>query len=158
MGWQHITGGSIGVRQQKTGTALRIPLYPALVLILANTSREHLTFLTTSFGKPYTAAGFGNWFREQCDAAGLSKCTAHGLRKAASRRLAEAGASNQMIKSITGHRTEKEVARYTAAADQELVAIRAMHILTGTDHEQQMSNPTTVGQTIEAKQLKLRRD
>ena len=29
------------------------------------------TFLVTHFGKPYTAPGFGNWFREMCDDAGL---------------------------------------------------------------------------------------
>jgi hypothetical protein len=42
-------------------------------------------------GKPFTAAGFGNWFREQCNAACLPHCSFHGLRKAASVRLAEAG-------------------------------------------------------------------
>ncbi len=49
------------------------------------------TYLVTSFGKSYTAAGFGNWFRVQCDAAGLPQCSAHGLRKAAASRLAELG-------------------------------------------------------------------
>ena len=58
--------------------------------IIAEAS-SNLTFLLTDQGKPYTAAGFGNWFRDQCRAAGLSGCSAHGLRKAAARRLAEAG-------------------------------------------------------------------
>jgi integrase len=56
-----------------------------------------MTFLLTDQGKPYTAAGFGNWFRDQCRAAGLSGCSAHGLRKAAARRLAEAGCSTHEI-------------------------------------------------------------
>ena len=29
-----------------------------------------MTFLTTQFGKPFTAAGFGNRFRDQCNDAG----------------------------------------------------------------------------------------
>jgi hypothetical protein len=44
------------------------------------------------------------------------------LRKAAARRLAEAGCTALQIAAITGHRTLKEVSRYTAAADQERLA------------------------------------
>ena len=45
------------------------------------------TFLVTHFGKPYTAPGFGNWFREQCDKAECPDVSAHGLRKEASDHL-----------------------------------------------------------------------
>ena len=41
--------------------------------------------------------------RSGCDEAGLSHCSAHGLRKAAARRFAEAECSNQQIKAWTGH-------------------------------------------------------
>jgi integrase len=51
-----------------------------------------MPFLVTAFGKPFTANGFGNWFRQRCDEAGLPHCSAHGLRKAAAARLAELGA------------------------------------------------------------------
>jgi integrase len=40
------------------------------------------------------------------------------LRKAAARRLAEAGCSANVIAAVTGHKSLREVARYTAAADQ----------------------------------------
>jgi hypothetical protein len=30
----------------------------------------HLSFLITTFGKPYTPNGFGNWFRDLCDETG----------------------------------------------------------------------------------------
>ena len=80
-----------------------------------------------AYGKPFTAAGFGNWFRDQCDAAGLpAHCAAHGLRKAACRRLAEAGCSANVIASISGHTTLREVERYTKAADQERMARQGM--------------------------------
>lgn len=129
MGHQHVSKGRIQVRQQKTGAGLWIPIHPDLVAIIAATPRTNLTFVTTAQGKPFSAAGFGNWFRECCDDAGLPQCSAHGLRKAAARRLAEAGCSNQQIKSITGHQTEAEVARYTRAAEQEVLAKQAMRAL-----------------------------
>lgn len=77
-----------------------MPIHPDLQAALDGTPSNHLTFLTTSLGKPFTAAGFTNWFREACNAAGLPKGTsAHGLRKAAARRLAEAGCSANVIAS-----------------------------------------------------------
>jgi integrase/recombinase XerD len=84
----------------------------------------HLTFLVTSQGKPFTPAGFGNWFRDRCNEAGLHHCSAHGLRKATV--LAERGATPHMIQSITGHRTLHEVENYTRAARQALLADEAM--------------------------------
>jgi len=97
---------------------------------LAAMPSNHLTFLTTAFGKPFVAAGFTNWFREACNAAGLPKGTsAHGLRKAAARRLAEAGCSANVIASITGHKSLTEIERYTKAADQARMARDGMAIL-----------------------------
>ena len=128
MGKQHIDrNGAINVRQVKTGTVLTIPVHSSLQMILDATPSDHLTFLTTAFGKPFTAAGFGNWFRDQCNAAGLSHCSAHGLRKAAARRLAEAGCTAHEIAAITGHASLREVVRYTKAVDQTRLAVSAMN-------------------------------
>jgi integrase len=78
MGRQHIRNGVAHVRQQKTGAMLAIPLHPALAAIIEATPSNRLTFLTTSFGKPFTAPGFGNWFRERCNEANLPRhCAAH---------------------------------------------------------------------------------
>jgi integrase len=117
-GRQHVSGGMIRFRQKKTGTVLEIPVLPALAASLAAAAGDHLTFLTTEYGKPFSPAGFGNWFRERCNEAGLPHCSAHGLRKAAARRLAEAGCSATEIMSITGHRTLAEAEKYVRAADQ----------------------------------------
>jgi integrase len=127
LGPQHISGGVIRVRQQKTGTTLAIPVHPALAAVLEATPSAHLTFLTTKEGKPFSAPGFTNWFREMCNEAGLPRGTsAHGLRKAACRRLAEAGCSANVIASISGHASLREVQRYTAAADQARMARTAI--------------------------------
>lgn len=61
-------------------------------------------FIDTEFGQPFSVAGFGNWFRDRCDEAGLNHCSAHGLRKAMSRRLAEAGSSDAQGRSFTGQK------------------------------------------------------
>lgn len=53
---------------------------------------------------------------------GLPHCTAHGLRKAAARRLAHAGASAHEIAAITGHESLREVERYTTAANEKRLA------------------------------------
>ncbi len=126
MGRQHIRDGAVHVRQLKTGAELAIPVHATLHAIIAETPAAHLTFLTTQFGQPFKAAGFGNWFREQCDTAGLPHCSAHGLRKAAARRLAEAGCTEHEIAAITGHASLREIARYTKAADQVRLAVSAM--------------------------------
>ena len=126
MGRQHIRDGAMHVRQQKTGIELVVPVHAKLAAIIAETSADHLTLLTTQTGKPFSAAGFGNWFRDRCDEAGLSHCSAHGLRKAAARRLAEAGCTMHEIAAITGHASLSEVQRYTKAADQARLARAAM--------------------------------
>lgn len=66
---------------------------------------------------------------------------AHGLRKAAARRLAEAGASAHEIMAVTGHRTLKEVERYTRTAAMKGLATSAMARIGGPEPEQTLSNP-----------------
>jgi hypothetical protein len=44
------------------------------------------------------------------------------LRKAAMRRLAEGGKTVNQIAAVSGHKTLREVERYTAAADQRRLA------------------------------------
>jgi integrase len=56
----------------------------------------------------------------------------HGLRKAAARRLAEAGCSASVIASITGHASLQEVQRYVAGADQMRLAVQGIEAIKGT--------------------------
>jgi integrase len=130
MGPQHIREEVLywvrGKTERTTGIELAIPVHPELREIIDATPSGHLTFLVTEFGKPFAVAGFGNWFREQCDKAGLHHCTFHGLRKAASVRLAEAGCTPHEIAAITGHASLKEIVRYTNTADRKRLARAAM--------------------------------
>lgn len=141
MGRQHVDGDRIALRQQKTGVSLSIRMHPDLIAELTLAPKTDMTFLVTEFGQPFSEAGFGNWFRDQCDAAGLKHCSAHGLRKLAATRLAEAGCSHAEIKAVTGHRTDKEVSRYIEAASQRKLSDRALEALQGTNAEQALANP-----------------
>lgn len=130
MGPQHIQNEVLYWLRRKTeettGLELAIPIHPALRAIIDATPSGHLTFLVTELGKPFAFAGFGNWFREQCDMANLHHCSFHGLRKAASVRLAEAGCTPHEIAAITGHASLKEIVRYTKTADRKRLAASAM--------------------------------
>ena len=111
---------------------------------LAGRLRRHLGGhgLETDYGKPFTTAGFGNWFRKQCDAASITAgYAAHGLRKAAGRRLAEAGCTAHEIMSVLGHKSLSEAERYTRGADQRKNARAAMEkVSSGTEQDQNLSN------------------
>jgi integrase len=127
IGRQHIRDGVLAVRQQKTGTTLTIPLSRELETIIAASPTGHLTLLTTRTGKSYGGDDFTDQFRVWCDAAGLPRrCVFHGLRKAAARRLAEAGCTVHEIAAITGHVSIKEVERYTKGVDQARLARAAV--------------------------------
>ena len=132
MGRQHVQGGVLTLTQRKTGTRLAIPLHDALRAEIDHAPTGQLTFLLTQEGKGFSDAGFSQWFSERARMAGVGQgCTAHGLRKAAARRLAEAGCTPHQIASITGHRTLREVERYTRAVDQQRLAVVAMASIPG---------------------------
>jgi integrase len=127
MAWPDVEGGLIRVVQEKTGAKLAIPLHSELSAALDAWPRRHVSILTTRQGKPFAPAGYGNWLAEIIEKAGLpARCVPHGLRKAAARRLAEAGCTAHEIAAITGHKTLKEVERYTREADQKRLASAAI--------------------------------
>lgn len=126
LGRQHLRDGRIFLSQKKTDQPLELPILPELAAALATVPADNMTFLLTKFGKPFSAAGFGNVFRDWCNAAGLPQCTSHGLRKACCRRLAEAGCSANLIAAVSGHRDPRMVAHYTREADQARMARMAM--------------------------------
>jgi integrase len=128
MGRQHIRDGWLHVKQAKTGAKLEIPMsrMPELQQIIDASPVNQLTFVVTESGKPFHSNSFSNWFRLECDKAELPHCSAHGLRKACARRLAEHGCTAHEIAAITGHASLKEIVRYTKAADQRRLATAAM--------------------------------
>lgn len=78
-----VKDGLVSLRQSKTDEALVIPVHPALDASIKAAGGDHLVLVTTQYGRPFTAKGFSNWIADAATKAGLSSCTAHGLRKSA---------------------------------------------------------------------------
>jgi integrase len=135
LGPENIKDGRLQYRRQKTrnqsGVLVDIPIHPELQRRLDLIPPEVGTFLQTVHGEQRSSNGFGNAMRAWCDKAGLPECSSHGLRKAVSRRLAEAGATPHEIMSITGHKTLAEVERYTSKVTRAGLADRALDRLAG---------------------------
>jgi integrase len=111
---------------------MEIPLRPELEELIDGTpgAMERETFLTQTRGKPHTRVSFTKDFGAACIAAKVPG-RSHGLRKAAAVRLAENGATEKEIASITGHQTLAEITRYTKRANQKKLAARATKKVTG---------------------------
>lgn len=126
LGPHNLVGDRIVTSASKTGKAVNVLAVKPLLDAIAATEAGEQTFLVTSFGKPFTTSGFGAWFRERCDEAGLPQCTLHGLRKAIIRRAADLGASQQQLKAIGQWSGDAEVAVYAADANQIAMADSAI--------------------------------
>ena len=126
----HIVANTISVAQQKTKQRLAIPIHPQLAAAIEFVPTAQLSFILNKNNRPFkSAAAFGNWFGKCVQAAGLKGVSAHGLRKAACRRLAEVGCSAHEIQAISGHKTLSELETYTKSASQKHLANSAMRRL-----------------------------
>jgi integrase len=137
MGRQHIReivlegrrSAAIEVTQVKTSRRLLVPIHPALAREIEHAPRNRLTFLLTEKGQPFSPTGFYNLFSDWAREAGLPPGRSpHGLRKAAGRRLAEAGATAHQIMSILGL-TLQTAEIYTRQAEQGRMAVAGMERL-----------------------------
>jgi integrase len=131
-GKQHARAGKLSFTQYKGRNRrpkrLTLPILPSLQRMIDATACGDLTFLMNDWGRPFTDAGFGNWFRDRCVEAGVPG-RAHGLRKAGATIAANNGATSRQLMAIFGWETLKEAERYTRSADQLRLAESAMHLL-----------------------------
>lgn len=129
LGPQHVRNGRIRIERTKGSRDVDIPMTPELQAACEAMPKQHLTYIVTSYGKPRSKYGLGTDFAKWATEAGLPKqCRLHGLKKGGMRRLAEAGATTHMIMAVSGHRTLKEIERYTEAADKLKLAEQAMEL------------------------------
>lgn len=133
LGRQHVRSGAISFVPRKTRhrrkTLSTKPILSELARIIDASPTGALTFLETSFGKPFTAAGFGNWFRAACDQAELKHCSAHGLRKAAATLAAESGATTMQLQALFDWNSPAQAEVYTRGADRARLAAAAGEFL-----------------------------
>jgi integrase len=127
MGRSDIRNGDIHLKPEKTGDELVIPIHPNLLRSMKAFPPKGLSLVGQANGRPISGAGLSSVIERAARVAGLpEKCVPHGIRKARMRRLAERGASTKEIASVSGHKSLKEVERYTVAADQARLARAAM--------------------------------
>jgi integrase len=129
-GRQHVRDGVGTIKTEKSGFALEVPLLilPVLAQTLAAGPCGDLTFIAGKNGRPFTKESFGNAFRDACRAAGVPG-SAHGLRKIAATRAANAGATVAQLEAIFGWSGGSMASHYTRAADRRRLAVEAMHKL-----------------------------
>ena len=73
---------------------------------------QHLTFLVSSTGAPFTPGGLTHYFRLRAKEAGLTGCPLHGLRKAGARLMVEDGCDITEVAAVGGWKSVRELQRY----------------------------------------------
>jgi integrase len=126
LGRQHVRDGVATLKTEKTGTEVTLPILPVLAATLAAGPCGDLAFIAGASGGPLTKESFGNLFRRVCRAACLKNRSAHGLRKAAATRAANAGATVAQLEAIFGWSGGEMAALYTRSADRRRLAMEAM--------------------------------
>jgi integrase len=129
MRWSDIEGDAIRVKQEKTGTRLWLPITPRLAKVLAATPRTGIFILEEN--GPVPIATIRKRFRKLLDDLEAQDYRLHGLRSTAAQELAEAGLSDEMIMSVTGHKSAASLRTYTGDARQKARAKNAMSVRKG---------------------------
>src|SRR6516165_9323035 len=125
LGRQHIREGVATLKTEKTDTIVALPILPVLAETLAAGPCGDLTFIAGESRTPLTKESFGNLFRDACRVAGVPG-SAHGVRKIAATRAANAGATVAQLEAIFGWQGGSMAALYTRAADRRRLSIEAM--------------------------------
>src|SRR5215469_490925 len=135
LGRQHVREGIATLRTEKSQGEMivSIPILPILQRTLDAGPTGELAFICGKNGKPLTKESFGNAFKDACRAAGLFNRSAHGCRKIAATRAAEAGATVAQLNAIFGWRGTAMASLYTEAADRKRLAIEAMGKVQGAN-------------------------
>jgi integrase len=129
VGRQHVRAdGAIRLKTEKTKTWVTQRLLPRLRHALDVSPKgnpEELAWITGKNGRAMQKGYLGEWFAEACQKIGLDR-SGHGLRKAAARRYAEAGATTNQLMAIFGWTTAAMAEKYTRMASREKLALTAM--------------------------------
>jgi len=125
-----IRNGVMTITQQKTGAEVFVPVHPALARSIKAGPTKGLYLIGDKNGRPIARTTLSVLIAAATEAAGLPpECIAHGLRKAALRRLAEHGATSKEMQAVSGAKTLTEIERYTRQADQRRLAKAAISAL-----------------------------
>jgi integrase len=130
LGRQHLRDGIATIKTEKSKGKIEvtIPILPVLAETLAAGPCGDLTFIVASDGQPFTKESFGGAFRKACRAAGVPG-SAHGVRKIAATRAANAGATEHQLKALFGWSSGRMASVYTQKADRRRLSKESAHLL-----------------------------
>jgi len=130
LGRQHCRNSVATIKTEKSGYTVEVtlPILPVLQATLDAGPCGDLTFIAGANGRPLTKESFGNEFRAACRAAGVPG-SAHGVRKIAATRAANAGATEAELMAIFGWTDPKMAAHYTRTANRRRLAAQAIEKL-----------------------------
>ena len=121
-GRQHIRDGIGRITTEKTEVTVTLPILKPLADTIAAGPCGDLTFIAGERGRPLSKGSFTNAFRKACRKAGVPG-SAHGVRKIAATRAANAGATVAQLEAIFGWTGGGRMASlYTRSADRERLA------------------------------------
>ncbi len=134
IGRQHVRDGIATIRTEKSGhtVEVNITIRPELARTLETGPIGDLHWIVGETGRPLAKKSFGNMFRAACNAAGVKK-SAHGLRKLAATRAAEAGLSVAELESVFGWTGGTMASHYTKSADRKRLARQAWEKMANAD-------------------------
>ncbi len=119
----------------KTGsTRVQVPVLPPLAAAIDAAPMKGAAYILTEEGAPFSSAkAMQKRFDKWVASAGLTKRTAHGVRKAAGELLAMHGATQYHVMSVHGHSNAKTSEVYTRGAERAVLADQAMQLLRGME-------------------------
>jgi integrase len=127
LGRPHVRDGVATIKTEKSGFTVEVtlPILPVLQATLDAGPCGDLTFICGENGRPLTKESFGNQFKDACKAAGVPG-SAHGVRKIAATRAANAGATVAELEAIFGWTGGTMASLYTRSADRRRLAAQAI--------------------------------
>lgn len=124
LGPGHLERGAFVVKQEKTGTTVRVPMHEHLKEIIESDAADGATYLTNEWGKPVTDSGIRQRIQKWARGKGHD-IVPHGLRKNAVNALLESGCSIAEVSAITGQ-SISSIEHYGKGRDKEQLAGQAI--------------------------------
>jgi len=116
--WSSFNGGSIEFRQEKTNTLVEIPASPRLsrrldALRPSGSSPDSHIVICEATGKPFDRRLYSKWAAKVRLAAGLpSDLQIRDFRRTGATEMAEAGCTEDELRSVTGHQSRDVLSIY----------------------------------------------
>ncbi|EYR84078.1 hypothetical protein P9A16_30985 [Shinella sp. 838] len=111
-----------------TAARITIELSDDLLGIINKAPRRGLHLVSNARGKAFVKESFGNWFRDRCTGAGVTK-SAYGLRKLSATLAAEGGAATHQLLAQYGWTNIATAEIYTKGVYRKRLGIEASRIV-----------------------------